>query len=1209
MSDENVDSHQREVERPKQNAIIKRPWIPWTLRRPFLCSLASLFLIFGIVLEVLRQVSGRKHGLVIYKTVNEMPKVISGVYIYVPMVFAVVAVTLWQFCAGDALRLEPYFQLAKPEGVSATVLFTNYTFHHGIMAPTIAARNRHWLVLLISSLSLISRMSLPSLLSGLVVLTEVTLDETKTVTTWPKLLDLDAQQGWFSVQSMIRSNSSVMRTADDVFLYRSSDYASPAVAMPIDENETSILSINQTVYWSDISCQNLSFAKVTWAQHSTDAEGEDLLQWRTTQLDFPSDQTGTSCSVNLTLNTTTPRQGGPFQLSYWEPTSAGSVPDKTSAFQSSDCELYALFGLLVDTEEGSQLSAGNSSNATAFACSVNYRSAEAAVKIAVDASISEVNIDHSSTKDLKKSQFSDAGFHQLLKSQHFGLQKLSSKDSSILPGWLGSSESTLDLDRASSSPLMGVPEYQLKIKNFWKSRFIIAMDKLFDVRTPTEVKASQASTVVTLQVLSTPAISAETLFLAAALLLVSLSFVYPRRPNFLESDPGSIIAQCTVVADRFTAGNPLTKSSGQFSHATSRQLRRWAKNFKCQWVDSPHGKKIDIVPVSSKMSQDELALPSARRLADRSPHFVIWPWFLAECLFLIGTLVTYGFALRCFSAKNIDEMTRQQFGFLVFLLFGPTLVSSLVSSLLGSILRYSIVIETWGRLQKGKAGIEQSLGKNYGSHIPISVLFHNICQGPILLIALSVICTLGLVHTVVSGGMFEPQIKVYSNNATGLSERYNSTSFHVSTPNVRFDGMGLMLSSLNRGTPIVPWQDDKTAFLPLSKSESIADQVDTVRYSARTVGIGANLNCHEINLGHPWVDSRSGSTSWNYTTPSGLSCTVEAPSVTKHGLIKRSISYLQPNAMSSVENGCQSTVMVLARWDTMQSSPTNSQNSVVLSCDVSISSDAFEVSFSPEGIISSAQLATHLGVLGDHASKNMSQSTAAHFNKVIMGYSNSNILLGNMSFFHYDWPGMMTAVAYNRLEPNSQLSLDPAFLIIAAQSTYQEIFSSYLTFNRDLYFERYPESIAPNVNGIRTVNMWRLFPSAVSMTLALVLLSMDVVIVVIIFATRSSYFRAPRIPTSLGSLMPWIAGSEMMSDLRANLDTEENKMRIYQGQSERLYHFGLCHDTTEEGRWLLDYDHSISQQGDYELGELSDSSPIERRTRGKCLRRIVRQNA
>ncbi|GAB1191979.1 hypothetical protein APSETT444_001163 [Aspergillus pseudonomiae] len=67
---------------------------------------------------------------------------------------------------------------------AANVLFMNYAFDNVILAPIRAARNRHWIVVCVSLMSLLMRILVPSLLSGLFVLTAVTLVETKTLDTW-----------------------------------------------------------------------------------------------------------------------------------------------------------------------------------------------------------------------------------------------------------------------------------------------------------------------------------------------------------------------------------------------------------------------------------------------------------------------------------------------------------------------------------------------------------------------------------------------------------------------------------------------------------------------------------------------------------------------------------------------------------------------------------------------------------------------------------------------------------------------------------------------------------------------------------------------------------------------------------------------------------------------------------------------------------------
>ncbi|KAJ5604260.1 hypothetical protein N7537_007216 [Penicillium hordei] len=1180
-------------ESEERNATLDRPWMPWTLRIPFLCSLAGFFLLFAIALEILRQVSERNHGLVIYKTIDEIPKVISGAYIYVPVSMSVLAVTLWQFFVGDALRLEPYFQLARLEGAPATVLFTNYNFSFGVMASVAAARNRHWLIFVISTLSIIFRIFLPSLLSGLVVLTETSVVQSRDVSSWPKLLDQDTQKKWFAAETIRYANTSAMSTTDEFFLSRSSDYATATVSMPLDENETSVLSTHQTVYWSELVCQNVSPKNITWVQQTTtnketDHDSRNLTQWRATQIKFAAGEKDHPCTINFALNTTTPGQSGPLQLQYWEPLRAQSRLGEDSAFQTSHCESHALLGLLIDINDNHEDATKHSSNATAFVCNAIYRSAEAGLKFDVNASITEATVDFSSQRDLREAEFFHPGFYDLLyRKSRWPLSSRSQTQNDMMesPAKLAPAGLVANLDQEKWIDFL---EYQNEIIGFWNNQFIIYLNKFFDANDPISMKASQVTVVVALDVLSKPAIMSEALLFAAATLLFLLAVVYSRRANFLQSDPGSIAAQCAIISKLFTTDNPLTQSSEKFSHATSRQLLRWARNFRCEWADSSGSKRINIVPLSPSMSNRVLELPVARRRTDPRPHFVILPLFLVECTLLTGTLVMYGFALSDLSLKDINNaQSNKQFVLMVFLLCGPTFISSLVSSLLASLVRHLAIIETWGRLQQGMAGIRQSLAKNYGSLLPISILFHNLCQGPLLLTAASILCTLGLVLTIVSGGMFEQQMKLYSQPATGLNAEYNGTMLDSPTADLQFDGVGLMMMSMNRGTPILPWQDATHSFLPLANTNLEANQDSNVNYAAVTVGIGASLRCHQVSFDQSSIENGSGKKSWNYTSPSGLACAVEAPNRAKSGLIKRSISYLEPIDVSAAKTGCQSTVFVLARWETMESSPINSQNSVALSCEPSIGADEFEVAFDQKGIILSSKPTTASAMHGGHTAHNLSLSTVTHFNRAILSTIGSYSPLENASFSHYDWPGMMTVHTYDGLYPSSQLSFHPSSLISATQSTYQQIFSAYLTFNRDLYFERYAESAAPSVEGTALTSLWGLFPSAVSIIIALVLLSLDILIVVFVFATRSSYFRAPRIPASLGSLIPWVAGSEMMADLRAMpLIGKYGSQGAWEQQDDRFYRFGLSPDLNGHKRWLLDYQHSGLQEVGSELTQV-----------------------
>ena len=100
-----------------------------------------------LTLEGLRRYSELNGGLVYFQDTASVSHLQSFAYNYVPIIVALILVTLWCFVEFDVLRLEPYFQLSRPEGVPASVLFINYNFGQSIITPITSARRHHWVVL------------------------------------------------------------------------------------------------------------------------------------------------------------------------------------------------------------------------------------------------------------------------------------------------------------------------------------------------------------------------------------------------------------------------------------------------------------------------------------------------------------------------------------------------------------------------------------------------------------------------------------------------------------------------------------------------------------------------------------------------------------------------------------------------------------------------------------------------------------------------------------------------------------------------------------------------------------------------------------------------------------------------------------------------------------------------------------------------------
>ncbi|PKX89252.1 uncharacterized protein P174DRAFT_425183 [Aspergillus novofumigatus IBT 16806] len=88
------------------------------------------------------------------------------------------------------------------------------------------------------------------------------------------------------------------------------------------------------------------------------------------------------------------------------------------AFRTRGCQSAALFGILLDLDmDVHGTSDPGTSNATAFACTATYTSAEAELFISVNGSIAEVKVHPSTERSLTSTDFAHEEFQHLLFSE------------------------------------------------------------------------------------------------------------------------------------------------------------------------------------------------------------------------------------------------------------------------------------------------------------------------------------------------------------------------------------------------------------------------------------------------------------------------------------------------------------------------------------------------------------------------------------------------------------------------------------------------------------------------------------------------------------------------------------------------------------------------------------------------------------------------
>ncbi|OBT58286.1 hypothetical protein VE04_01473 [Pseudogymnoascus sp. 24MN13] len=136
----------------------RRPlWKPATLRFPVLGSIFTVTVLMIIGLEILAYLSIGKNnsnggGLSFAATVDDISTIATVSYLYLPTVIAVIYSIIWSWIDLDSKRLEPWFQLSKPDGAAAEdSLLLQYPFDFLPFVPIRAARRRHWAVFITGS--------------------------------------------------------------------------------------------------------------------------------------------------------------------------------------------------------------------------------------------------------------------------------------------------------------------------------------------------------------------------------------------------------------------------------------------------------------------------------------------------------------------------------------------------------------------------------------------------------------------------------------------------------------------------------------------------------------------------------------------------------------------------------------------------------------------------------------------------------------------------------------------------------------------------------------------------------------------------------------------------------------------------------------------------------------------------------------------------
>ena len=118
-----------------------KPWRPFTLQGPTL--MASLLTTVALIalIEYINKISIQEKALFFAERVEDFPMGVVFCYRYLPQMAVVALGVGWAAVDLDVKRLEPYFQLSKPEGaIACDSIFLHYPFDFIALVPVNAAR-------------------------------------------------------------------------------------------------------------------------------------------------------------------------------------------------------------------------------------------------------------------------------------------------------------------------------------------------------------------------------------------------------------------------------------------------------------------------------------------------------------------------------------------------------------------------------------------------------------------------------------------------------------------------------------------------------------------------------------------------------------------------------------------------------------------------------------------------------------------------------------------------------------------------------------------------------------------------------------------------------------------------------------------------------------------------------------------------------------
>ncbi|KAF3207201.1 hypothetical protein TWF106_000453 [Orbilia oligospora] len=853
-------------------------WKPFTLRLPYLIFLILLTLFFIISIELLFRKSQRDGYLTFAQGDG-----LNGWQIFVSQYMGTVASVIFAILLSlsdlDAKRLEPWFELSKPDGVTAkNSILLCYPFDFLAFVPFKAAKRGHWSVFHIGTATVLVFWFITPLQSSLVatVQQQVTLPTNFMTTQSLKKvsafgLEITSFMNVAYSISWLNSTPPIYSTKSEAVL----PFEPVSTLSSGSDADTEVWTSNSTAYYTEISCRPAERIVIREPTRSARLEVDDSER-------FLYDRR-TNCSFRhpgfQKLYKPTPEN--PWRQWYAQFIGYNSGANSAYYLNTPSCQIQGPNTSLFLVIFAYQRDYNATPSVNAVFCEPEYR--RSAVEVVVDGQTKLAkNITYIGTPELlNPDQFNATIFETVVSGG--GVSSSNGGPFTSAPRHTARTKEVTRLminsDWVYETNVLGylfaidsnIEKYldfsflTSTIDKAYRLLFVTyATSKLMETeRNPVDGRVS-----ITTEAVVVPEIFArvlEGLLAAVVVLLVSFVVSSTRRASGLVCDPASLAGTMALVANE---PKLLEKFETLDGTSTISQLHQAVDDDSLKFkLDSRVGKyQLSIVSEaaagSGSSSTSRIFQPQEN---EQEKNFELGAVAGTIFILLLGSLLVFiSYIFHYHNTHNgLPSFSDNIFVFQLLFSYIPTAIGTLLEPFWVLLTRFICVLQPLETLRHGHALASESLTLKFEAVPPSLTLFSALRSRHYFLSILAMAALSTNALAIALGALFDPET-VKSPTVTEVREQFlpsvQALPYYYSLAIVnesqipehhfvtgRDDHYYALYANFTSNTPLPAWSTPTHFFLPL-KPNDIQSLNSSDIFRAETLGLNASLSCETIDL-------------------------------------------------------------------------------------------------------------------------------------------------------------------------------------------------------------------------------------------------------------------------------------------------------------------------------------------------------------------------